>query len=422
MRAPHKVGDIFRLALTSLARHPGRSAMTALGVIFGVVCVIAMLAINEGAGRESQKLLRQLGSDNIIINSEKTTGEESRATAQQGGLLVYGLTFDDVERLRTLPDLRRAAVVHISRKAAYVAGVDRSVNVAATEPVYAEAARVRMASGRFLTTPDMIRRRQYCVLSPELARSFFGYRDPIGREVRLGGEAFTVVGVMARTPRALAEAGTHDCILVPLATYRQMFSWITTERVTGSFKREKCEVNQVILQMESEQAVERAAPVVHRILSRFHKNKKDYRVDVPLEEIQQQKAQARLWNITFAFIAGGSLLVAGIGIMNIMLASVTERTREIGIRRALGAKRRDIIVQFLTEAVALTVVGGLAGVALGRLVPAATERIGLPIEPVVTAATMLWPFAVAVVVGLVSGLYPAMRAARLDPIEALRHE
>ncbi|MBS3733622.1 MAG: ABC transporter permease [Phycisphaerae bacterium] len=424
MRAPHKVSDVLRLSLQSLARHPGRSALTALGVIFGVFSVIAMLAINEAASAKSEVLLRELGSDNIIVNAVKLTGQESSASGGGGrhSVLVYGITFEDVERLRTVRGIRRCVLAHRTQRIAYLDGTELPVEVIATEPDYATVARLDMTTGRFIVAADSAAREKHCVLTAALARKLFGPHDPLGRSLLLGGDVYRVVGVLARLPKAMQTgADAENTIIVPLVTHESVASLYTILRLPGSFRSEMAEVNQVILQMVNEAAVERAAPIVRRLLDKYHPHH-DYRVQVPQELIEQQQKQARLWNITFAFIAGVSLLVGGIGIMNIMLASVTERTREIGVRRALGAKRRDIVAQFLTEAVMLTLVGGLLGIGLGQLVPTVVGRVLEDLDVSVSLLTMLLPFVMALVVGLVSGLYPALRAARLDPIEALRHE
>jgi len=424
MRAPYKVADVMRLSFQSLARHPGRSALTALGVIFGVFSVIAMLAINEAASAKSELLLRELGSDNIIVNAVKPSGQEEGASGGSGrrSVLVYGITFEDVDRLRTVPGVRRCVLAHRAQRIAYVSGKELAVEVIATEPAYADVARLDMTAGRFIVATDATSKQKYCVLTATLARKLFGPYDPLGEPLLIGGDVYRVVGILARLPKAM-ETGSdiENTIIVPLITHESVASLYTIIRLPGSEVREMAEVNQVILQMENEAAVERAAPVVRRLLQKYH-DREDWRVQVPQELIDQQRKQARLWNITFAFIAAVSLLVGGIGIMNIMLASVTERTREIGIRRALGAKRRDIVGQFLTEAVTLTLVGGLLGIGLGQLVPTVVGQVLEDLDVVVSGLAMLLPFIMAVAVGLVSGLYPAMRAAKLDPIEALRHE
>ena len=423
MKAVHKILDNLSLGLHSLSVHKVRSALTAMGILFGVWSVIAMLAINEGASYESQLALRQLGSDNIIIESVKPPQDGSKATAQQWGALSYGLSLTDVVRLRdNLPGVRRCVSVHRTLKNAYVRGKNLAASVIATEPEFARVARIDLQEGRFLSHTDMLRRKPHCVVTASLARRLFGYKDPIGRIVRLGGEPFLIVGVLARLPRTLSgKAGeVGNDVIIPLTASRSRFGQFTVMGGPGSLVLEKVQVSQVILQMKNESAVVEGAAIARHLLDRFH-DKQDYHITVPLELIEQRKKQLRLWNFMFLAIASVSLLVGGIGIMNIMLAGVTERTREIGIRRALGAKRRDITTQFLIESVTLTTVGGLLGIGIGLLVPWAVERV-LQFTTIISGATLLLPFLMAVIVGLISGLYPALRAARLDPIEALRHE
>ena len=421
MRGVHKIGDILRLGLHGIVVHKVRSALTALGILFGVWSVIAMLAINAGLSYESQLALRELGSTNIIVDSVKPTEEESKAS-QSGALLEYGLTVKDVARLKTnIPQVQRCAVVHRTLKMARVRGRRVQVSVLSTEPNYVQVARTELLVGRFISSADVLRRQAHCVLTASLARRLFLYEDPLGKVVVLGAQPFVVVGILRRLPSTLAgQAGAGGSVIIPLPTDRSRFGKLTALQTRGSFTLEKVEVSQVILQMGDEDAVLEGAKIARSILTRF-RDKDDYEVKVPIEEIELMKKDRQRWNFMFFMIASVSLLVGGIGIMNIMLASVTERTREIGIRRALGAKRRDIITQFLVESIALTTVGGLLGIVLGIAVPWAVEKI-LKFTTIVSAATLILPLAMAVAVGLVSGIYPALRAARLDPIEALRHE
>jgi putative ABC transport system permease protein len=424
VKAIYKVSDIVLLSLHSLAVHKVRSGLTMLGVIFGVCSVIIMLAINEGSSYESQLVFRELGSDNIIVNSVKPPAEESQASADRRRLFTYGLTDDDVVRLEeNVPNIVRCVVVHRTVKYAHVGPKNLTVDVFATEPEYAKVARVEMAEGRFITeAEDLSPPKAHCVLAEPLARRLFPCEQALGKSIRLGGEPFTVVGVLARLPAAMAgDAGSSgNYVVIPLEVERGQFGRTTMIAAQGQFTREKVEVSQIVLQMTDEQAVVDGARVVRSLLERFHDNQ-DFYVKVPVELIEQRKRQDAIWKFMFLAIASISLVVGGIGIMNIMLASVTERTREIGIRRAMGARQRDIMVQFLVESVALTVVGGLVGIGIGLLAPWAVQSF-LGKRTIVTAITLLLPFVMSVVVGLVSGLYPAFRAAKLDPIVALRHE
>jgi putative ABC transport system permease protein len=421
MRAVYKVTDIVRLGLSSLTIHKVRSVLTVLGIIFGVWSVIAMLAISQGASYESQRALRQLGSTNIIVNSIRPP--EEGAADREWQALQYGLTEADVLRLRSLPGVRQCVTTHRTDQLAFAGGTrDLRVKLVATSPELAEVSPIRVLRGRFLTDADMARTKCFCVLTEGLARRLYGPENPLGRTLRLSGHPFVVVGVVRRLPARIAGDASQADSLVVIShpAEKARFGTLNVQRGTGGWSAEVVEVSQVILQMEDEQTVLAAAGVVRNLLDRKH-DQGDFDVFVPQELIEQMQAQARIWNYVLLAIALVSLLVGGIGIMNIMLASVTERTREIGIRRALGAKRRDIVTQFLVEAVTLTTVGGLVGIVVGLAVPWVMEKT-LDRPAIATAWTLILPFVVAVIVGLISGLYPALRAARLDPIVALRHE
>jgi putative ABC transport system permease protein len=424
MRGIYKIWDVVRLGLHSLAVHKVRSFLTMLGIIFGVCSVIIMLAINEGSSYESQLVFRELGSDNIILTAVKPAADDSKASAQKGGILSYGLTGDDVDRLRgNVPNLVRCVTVRRTPNDASVGAKRESIDVFATEPDFAKVARIEMADGRFITHADMLPpSKANCVLAQPLAKRLFPCEDPLGKPLYLGSQPFTVVGILRRLPAALAgEASTSgNYAVIPLAADRDRFGMYATRVAPGNITLERLELTQIILQMEDERAVVEGAGIARSLLARYH-DKPDYYVKVPVELLEQRRKQDAIWNFMFAMIASVSLVVGGIGIMNIMLASITERTREIGIRRALGGKRRDIMVQFLVESVTLTMVGGLVGIGVGVLAPWAVQTF-LNKRTIVTAFTLVLPLVMSVAVGLVSGLYPAYRAAKLDPIVALRHE
>ncbi len=423
MKGLNKVGDIVLLGLSSLAVHKVRSGLTAMGILFGVWSVIAMLAINEGASYESQQSLRQMGSDNLLIDSVKPSADESGA-AQARGVLNYGITWSDQRTLiDNLPGVVRWTAAHRTQKSAQNGTKLIPCQVIGASPNYLDLGRLALVAGRFVSEADQTLCRNTAILTVSLARRLFGPDDPLDKVIRLGGESFRVVGLVDQPSRTMAAVPSElamNLIFIPSATDKNRFGEFTVINTGSSRSRERVEVSQLIVQLADEKTVLNAAKVVRSLLSRSH-DKRDYDITVPLELIEQRAKQRRLWNIMFFTVASISLLVGGIGIMNIMLASVTERTREIGIRRALGAKRRDIIVQFLVEAVTLTTVGGLTGIALGFAVPPVVQTL-LKIPALLPAATMIIPFLMAVIVGLISGLYPAMRAAQLDPIEALRHE
>ena len=369
MRAMFKITDICMLGLRSLTMHKVRSALTAMGVLFGVWSVIAMLAINEGASWESQEALRSMGSDNLLIQSVKPPQED---TSERQFALIYGLTRRDAAALQDMPGVKRSVTAHTTQKHVVRRTKRIPADILGTYPSYSELNRLKvLPGGRFIEAADLIRTRNVCVLTQPMARKLFTYENPIHKTILAGNEVFTVVGVVASAAKAMHGGGkaAASVIYVPATTEEKRFGALTFIIKSGGYNAEQVEISQIVLQMADEDAVLAGARIARSLLKRTHGKKEDYAITVPLELIEQKKKQQRLWNIMFFAIASISLLVGGIGIMNIMLASVTERTREIGVRRALGAKRRDITVQFLVEAVTLTTVGGLLGIAMGLLVP-----------------------------------------------------
>ncbi len=425
MRATYKLLDIVTLSLQSLLIHKGRSALTALGIIIGVMGVIATLAISEGGSVEAQRALLELGSDNIIIDSVKPQQEQSSASGANNRIQEYGLTRQDIDALTSnIPGVHTYSIVHRTRGDARVEErVFPKVVVIATDPDYFAVARIKPAQGRLLCPADAGAASAVCVMTQTLARNVFQYEDPLNNSVWVNGQPFVVVGLIDKVPRTLVEqAGdTDNCLIVPWATGEQRFGPISYETIGRATLMEKVFASQIILQMQDEKSLIGGVEIARNLLAKAHPGGQEYRITIPYELIEQQRKQRKLWNFVFLAVAMISLIVGGIGIMNITLAAVTERTREIGIRRAMGARRRDIVVQFLVESMTLAMVGGVAGVAIGVAVPWAV-RTFFNFTTIITASTLVLPLLVSVLVGLLSGLYPAVRAANLDPITALRHE
>jgi putative ABC transport system permease protein len=429
-----------KLSVKSLLLHPLRSALTVLGIFIGVAGVIWLLSIGEGIGRAAEEQIAGLGARNIIVRTIKPSADE----VQDSG---YGLTRDDYLRLlATIPTIDKALPIReVTREFRYGTRKFEGRCVGCT-PDYAEVTRLRPDMGRFLTDGDLINERNYCVLAAEACERLFPYGEPIGKEVMIDEQFFEVVGVMKpRAPSAgiggsiAAEDFSKD-IYIPITTMERRMGDMEVVMKPGQFQRDLKELSQITIQVSgSRELVMPTAEIVRDTLQRYH-TLADYGVTVPLELLQQAATTRLMFMLFLGLIAAVSLVVGGIGIMNIMLATVTERTREIGIRRALGAKRRDITQQFLAESVVLSVVGGLLGIGGGllcrplsifvraRLLDWFPEQMKTLPEVVRTVEPLLVPwsiplaFIISVVVGVAFGVYPAMRAARLDPIEALRHE
>ncbi len=419
-----------RLGIKSLMLHKLRSMLTMLGIIFGVCSVIAMLAIGEGASYEAQEAIKRLGSQNIILRSVKPAEEAKQSGMMRGpSALSYGLTYQDGARVQaTIPGVVRVLPMRIIRENVRFGRNDVACQVIGTLPVYTEVVGIDVLRGRFLTPLDEAYQNNVCVITAGLAQRLFNATDPLEAAVTIDAFAYQVVGIIREKnmPEQRSQAGKMEGepldnnVYIPLSTSRTRFGEILFKMSAGGFQAEEVQLHQITVQMRDLSSVETADPQVKTLLNRFHE-KNDYEIIVPLQLLRQAEQTKRIFNIVLGSIAAISLLVGGIGIMNIMLATVTERTREIGIRRAIGAKRRDITMQFLVETVVLSVGGGLIGVVVGVLTPIVVSQLS-DMKTIVTLWSVLLAFGISGAVGIVFGLYPAKAAARLDPIEALRHE
>ena len=297
------------------------------------------------------------------------------------------------------------------------------LRIVGTTQTWFELVPREIIAGRVLRPEDHAQFNPVAVLTEFGARRLLATQSTIGQKIRIGSDTFEVVGIVKSESGKAGNMQIPDQevdVYIPLSVARHYFGDIYTRRSSGSFLRERVELHQIIVQIDAIEHVEPAAKAIEQMLERFHP-KQDYEISVPLALLRQAEATKRTFNIVLGSIAGISLLVGGIGIMNIMLASVTERTREIGIRRAIGAKRRQIISQFLIETVVLSTIGGLVGIILGVLTPKLiTFFSGMP--TVLTPLSIFLPLIISIAVGIVFGLYPAANAARVDPIIALRHE
>ncbi|MHC4237786.1 MAG: ABC transporter permease [Planctomycetota bacterium] len=420
-----------KLGLKSLWMHRLRSTLTMLGIIFGVSSVVAMLAIGEGASRDAQEKISQLGSRNIIIKTIPPP-EDKSSVGQQQTLKEYGLTYDDAERFRgAIPNVRVLVPNRRISEQALYRNKRISIEVIGTVPWYTEISSLRLKYGRFITSVDTHYKQAVCVIDEFVRKELFVFDDPLGQNVKIGGDYYRVIGIVtAQKADAEAElqgqkkngsAGANiGKIYIPLTTARTRFGEMSIQIGTSGATLERVELQEIIVQSRDIDQVLSTRRSIQTILSRFHK-KNDYEIVVPLELMQRAKDIQRIFTIVLGSIAAISLLVGGIGIMNIMMATVSERTREIGIRRALGARKRDIIMQFLSETLILTLCGGILGMAVGALIPVLVTYFG-QMRTVITLSSLVMAFGISAAVGIAFGIYPAYRAANMDPIESLRHE
>ncbi|MCH7813353.1 MAG: ABC transporter permease [Planctomycetes bacterium] len=418
------------LGLNNLRLHKLRSLLTALGIIFGVAAVVCMLSISEGASADEMRMIRLLGTENIIVNSVKP--EQTTQVAEGNTtLLEYGITRRDHRLIEaTVPRVKN--LIPLKTVAYTVRRHDRRFegDVVGTTPQFFETVNITVAQGRTLGAIDERDAKTVCVIGDQVRRELFTYDDPIGQTIFAERQEqtvpYTVVGVLhpvetAGTPaRGVEERNLNREILIPYQTAETRYGDLTIRRTSGSRDLFRRELSGLYITANSLEDVIPVSEMVRRVFEKNHE-KRDYNVRVPLARLKLAEKKKRNQQLMLGFIASISLLVGGIGIMNIMLATVIERTREIGIRRALGARRRHITVQFLVETVVLSTAAGLVGIALGWAAASIINKAA-GWDTIVQGWTMLISFSLSVLVGVFFGMYPATAAARLDPIEALRHE
>jgi putative ABC transport system permease protein len=398
---------LLRLGVRSLRLHKLRSSLSILGVVFGVAAVVAMSSVGEGARRETLAQIAALGIDTVTLRPRAPLPGQPPPPALPGAA---------VESLqRVVPGVRAVAPLRVADLPAEAGGRSAAAIAVGTTPSYRDTARLQVSVGRFLTELDISDRKRVAVLGAGVARALFPLDSPLGETVRLGGDYYQVVGVLEGrrgSPRgrgtAIRARDLDRSVLVPLRA------------LDRGRDPQPDGVDEIVFRLSDPVAVVPAAAVAQSLLQRLTGNQ-PLEVVVPREILRQRERTQRIFNVVTGAVAAISLIVGGIGIMNIMLASVAERTREVGIRRALGARKRDIAAQFLVESSLLTAVGGLLGSVLGLLGSSLIQRFaGWPtaVHPLMLAAALV----VAVGVGVGFGFYPAWHAAGLEPVAALRRE
>ena len=402
-------------ALTSLGRHKLRSFLTMLGMIFGVGAVIAMLSIGAGAENESLRTIESFGIRNIIIQAKEFKTEELKQIRTES----LGVSLRDVDALQNIlkpkPLISASRLVKTYQINSEKARSDsRVLGVSSTYPIIQN---LKMLQGNFFLQSDEQANAQVCVLGIVAKQKLFGFGDVLNKEIKINDIWMTVVGVLADSVVDTAEfegvkvQNPNNDIYIPITTAVRKFD---TESIEN-------ELNEIVVQISRDADIKEQASTINNLMSVMHRYVDDYSIVVPEKLLEQRMRTQGIFNIVMGAIASISLLVGGIGIMNIMLASVLERTNEIGLRRAIGAKKFDIRMQFMAEAIAISLAGGLIGVALGYGISKAVA-IFSGWSTIITGGSIGLSFGVSSIIGLIFGIYPAVQASNLDPIECLRYE
>ena len=446
-----RIAANFSLALEAVLTNKMRSVLTALGIIFGVAAVIAMLGIGAGAQQEILDQIKLVGVNNIIVTP---VVEQTEEEVDPSGPLTEkpkfspGLSLQDASSIKQIiPGIAKVSPEVILDKHVIKSGVRRSAKLVGVENHYFDIANFQLEKGELFTEWQRQNGERVCIIGKSIESRFFAEEDPLDKVIKVGNQWLRVVGVLE--PRIITEEninrlGIRDYnmdVYVPINTllvrYRDR-SLITKARIEAAKQRSRSDdeqtsedefaeqrnyhqVDRLVIQAEETNTLSKVADVLSRMLERRHFGAIDFQVAIPELLIKQQQRTNQIFNVVLGALAGISLLVGGIGIMNIMLASVLERIKEIGLRLAVGAQKVDIIWQFLFEAMLISITGGMIGILLGMLIAVGISRLA-NIPTIVTPASILLSFGVAATVGLIFGIAPARRAAQQDPITSLRYE
>jgi putative ABC transport system permease protein len=411
-----QIEESIRIAIYGLRDHKFRSFLTMLGIIFGTASVIAMISIGEGAKKQAMAKYQDLGVSNIIIRDKDLTDADLEVVRTK---FSQGLSLDDAKAIRDIvPGVQGVAPQSETKLDAMYGDKSSKATVIGVTPEVTSILNYRMDRGGFIDNDHYNRQLKICILGANIARELFRYEDPMGKNIKLGDQWFEVTGVLktkalfTETVGELAARDLNNDVYIPLSTFSKRIPKANTL---------SSELKQVTIKLSGSEKLMESAGIIRSIINRRHFNNDDFSIIIPYELMEQEKKETRIYNLLLASIAAISLIVGGIGIMNIMLASVMERTQEIGIRRAVGGRRSDIMGQFVTEAMTMSLTGGLIGVLLGIVLSVGISLL-TAVKTNLTLYSILIAFSFSVIVGITFGYLPAKRAADLKPIDSIRHD
>jgi putative ABC transport system permease protein len=433
----------FAIGLESMLNNRLRTFLTSLGIIFGVAAVISMLSIGAGAEKEILEQMKQVGANNIMIKARMKTSEEIKREAEENRIKKFspGLTMKDADNIsQTIPAVEKVSP-EIEMEASFIAnGIKKSGKLIGVTNAYFDIANLELSAGNKFSDWQMEMSSPVCIIGKNIKTTFFPGGNPIGKLIKCGNVWLQIIGVLDE--RGINEASaaklsirnSNQDIYTPINTFLLRFrnrgaitkaSLAQAEQDKNENRKSKDlnyhQLDRIVVHVRESDYIQPTTEIISRLLLRRHNQVEDFEILVPELLLKQEQKTKKIFNAVLGVIASISLLVGGIGIMNIMLASVLERIKEIGLRMSLGATKKDIVLQFLSESMTISFTGGVAGVLFGIALSYIIEQL-MDIKTIVSVFSVVISFSISISIGLLFGIMPAKRASEQDPVNSLRYE